>query len=62
MDQLVDALTQREHGGGDEHSDGRDQRPEVSFPPVSQRMLSVGGAAAATLSHEQEQVVAAIGE
>jgi hypothetical protein len=38
------------------------QVPEVGFPPVSQRMLIVRRAGAATLSHEQGHVVRGIGE
>ena len=62
MEQLIDALAQGERRSGDEHAEGRDQRPEVGLPPVSQRMLSVGRAAAAALRYEQGQVVAAVGE
>jgi hypothetical protein len=62
VDQLVDALAQGERRGGDEHAQGRDQRPEVGFPPVPQGMLVVGRAAAATLGNKQEHVVGGIGE
>jgi hypothetical protein len=62
MDQLVDAFSQGERRSGDEHAEGRDQRPEVGFPPVSEGMLVVGRAAAATLSNEEEHVVGGIGE
>jgi hypothetical protein len=62
VDQLVDALAQGERGRDDEHAEGRDQRPEVGFPSVPQRMLSVSRAAAATLSHVQGQVVPAVGQ
>ena len=34
MDQLIDALAQGERRSDDEHAEGRDQRPEVGFPPV----------------------------
>jgi hypothetical protein len=48
MDQLVDAFSQGERRNGDEHAEGRDQRPEVGFPPVSEGVLVVGRAAAAS--------------
>jgi hypothetical protein len=62
VDQLGDALAQGERGAGDEHAEGRDQRPEVGFPPVPQGMPVVRAAGAATLGDEQEQVVGGIGE
>jgi hypothetical protein len=43
LDQLLDALAQGERGTGDEHSDGRDQRPEIGFPPVPRGCRSSGG-------------------
>ena len=57
-----ESLAQGERRPGDEHSEGRDQRPEVGFPPVPQGMVIVGRAAAAMLSNEERQVVAGIGE
>jgi hypothetical protein len=62
VDQLVDALAQGERRAGDEHAEGRDQRPEVGFPPVSQGMPVVRRAGTATLSDEEEEVVGGIGE
>src|SRR6202167_742366 len=62
MDQLADALAQRERRSGDEHAEGRDQPPEVGFSPVPEGMLVVGRAAAATLSNQEEHVVGGIGE
>ena len=61
MDQLINAVAQGERRAGGQHAEGSDQRPEVGFPPVPQGMLVVGRAAAATLSHEEEQVVGVIG-
>jgi hypothetical protein len=49
---LIDALTQGERRAGDKYAYGRDQRPEVGFPPIPQGMLIVGWTAAATLSNE----------
>jgi len=62
MDQLLDAVPQRERRPGDEHAERRDQCPEVGLPPVPQGMLIVSRAAAAPLGNEQGQVVAGIGE
>jgi hypothetical protein len=62
VDQLLDTRTQGERRPGDEHAQGRDQRPEVGFPPVAQGMPLVRAADATTLSDEQEQVVGGIGE
>ena len=62
MDQFDNAVAQRERRVGDEHAEGRDQGPEVGFPPVPQGMANVRVAAAATLGDEQEQVVGGIRE
>jgi len=62
VDQLLDAVTQGERRTGDERAEGRDQRPEMGFPPVPQGIPIVGRSVAATLSYEQGQVVGAIGE
>jgi hypothetical protein len=62
VDQLIDAVAQGERRTGNERAQGRDQRPEVGFPPVPEGMLLVGRAAAATLGYEQRQVAGAIGE
>ena len=62
VDQRIDAVTPGERRAGDDHAEGGDQRPEAGFPPVPQGMLVVGRAAAATLSHEQGQVVGVISE
>jgi hypothetical protein len=43
VDQLLNAVTQGERRTGDKHAEGRDQRPEMDFPPVPQRMLIVAG-------------------
>ena len=59
MDQLIDALAQREEGAGDEHADDRDQRPEVGFPSIPERMLIVGRTAAPALSHNRNRSLAA---
>jgi hypothetical protein len=62
VDQFGDALAQGERRAGDEHAEGRDQGPEVGFPPVPEGMAAVRVAAAATLGDEQEQVVGGIRE
>jgi hypothetical protein len=62
VDQLSDALTQGERRAGHEHAEGRDQRPEVGFPPVPQGMAAVRVPGAATLGDEQEKVVGGIRE
>ena len=59
VDQFVDAVPQGERRAGDERAESRDQRPEVGFPPVPQRMLIIGRTAAAPLGNEQGQVVGA---
>jgi hypothetical protein len=62
VDQFSDALAQGERRAGDEHAEGRDQGPEVGFPPVPEGMAAVRVAAAAALGDEQEQVVGGIRE
>jgi hypothetical protein len=62
VEKFGDAIAQRERRAGDEHAEGRDQGPEVGFPPVPQGMAVVRTAGAATLGDEEEQVVGGIGE
>jgi hypothetical protein len=62
VDQFDNAIAQRKRRAGDEHTEGRDQRPEVGFPPVPQGMAAVRVTGAATLRDEEEQVVGGIRE
>jgi hypothetical protein len=62
VDQLIDAVAQRERSAGDECAARRYQCPEVGFSPVSQGMPDGGRAGAAPLSDEQEHVVGGIGK
>lgn len=62
MDQLLDALPQREGRTTYEYAESGNECPEVGFSPVPEGMLVIGTVAAAELSDEEEHVVGGIGE
>jgi hypothetical protein len=59
--QLVPTLVDREHPAEAEEHEGDDERPEVDFLAVAERVLEGRRALGALEAQEEQQLVAAIG-
>ena len=62
IEELIDPRLQREQGAGDEHADRCDEGPEVCVTTVAERVSLVGGPIASPLRHEEQYLVADVGE
>jgi hypothetical protein len=62
VNQLLDALSQREDRSGDEHAKCCDEGPEIRLSPVPEGVLGIGTAATPELSHEEEEIVGGVSQ
>ena len=62
VDELLDALVQREHRAEREQHERDDERPEVALGAEAERVLRGGRLAAALAAEEQQALVAGVGD